>query len=143
MAAANASTAYRAAEINTLSQRDLIVRLYQGAERFLNQAQLAISNKHYEMAHHNCQRAKDIFSELLATLNFDRGGEVANQLKELYLFFLVQIIEANLYKDAARISRLLPIIAGLREAWQQVPDTEANTTSVPEGNQGAGFSVRL
>jgi len=129
MGAANAYSAYRSAELETIPQRDLIVRLYQGAERFLIQAQAAIHNKQIEMAHHNCQKAKAIFGELLATLNTDQGGPVAAQLKELYLFLIVKTVEANLRKDASLIASILPIVATLREAWQQIPDDQA---------QGAG-----
>jgi flagellar protein FliS len=134
--------AYRSAELQTIPQRDLIVRLYQGAERFLNQAQLAIHNRQYEMAHHTCVKAKAIFSELLATLNFELGGEIAQQLKALYLFLIVEITEANLRKDAQRIAALLPIVATLREAWQEIPDSEAHISGLPAHFEGNGFSAR-
>jgi flagellar secretion chaperone FliS len=142
MGAANAYAAYRAAELQTISQRDLIVRLYQGAERFLIQAQAGIHNKQPEMAHVNCQKAKAIFSELLSTLNVENGGEVAGQLKEIYLFLIVKTVEANLRKDAELIARLLPIVATLREAWQQVPDDQAQITSIPVGSQGQVLSLK-
>ncbi len=141
MGAANAYSAYRFAELQTIPQRDLIVRLYQGAERFLILAQAAIHNKQFEMAFHNCQKAKAIFTELLATLNLDKGGEIAEQLRELYLFLIVKTVEANLRKDPALIASLLPILATLREAWQQIPDDLAQVTSAPGGNSGSTFSV--
>ena len=142
MGVANAYAAYRSAELQTIPQRDLIVRLYQGAERFLIQAQAAIHNKQHEMAHHNCQKAKAIFSELLATLNVDQGGAIAQQLRELYLFLIVKTVEANLRKDATLIASVLPIIASLREAWQQIPDDQAQVSSVPAAHDGHTFSVR-
>ncbi len=141
MGAANAYSAYRTAELHTISQRDLIVRLYQGAERFLIQAQAAMHNKQMEMAHHNCQKAKAIFSELLATLNFEQGGAIAAQLKELYLFLIVKTVEANLRKDAKLIAQMLPIVATLREAWQQIPDEQAQITSLTATPAGSTFSV--
>jgi flagellar secretion chaperone FliS len=100
MSAANAYSAYRSAELQTISQRDLIVRLYQGAERFLVQAQAAMHNKQIEMAHNSCLKAKAIFTELLLTLNFSQGGAIALQLKELYLFMIIKTVEANLRKVA-------------------------------------------
>ncbi len=142
MGAANAYAAYRNAELQTIPQRDLIVRLYQGAERFLIQAQAAIHNKQFEMAHSNCQKAKAIFSELMATLNHEQGGEVAGQLKELYLFLIIKTVEANLRKDAVLISKLLPIVATLREAWQQIPDEHAQVTSMPSAHDGHLFNLR-
>lgn len=141
MGAANVYSAYRSAELQTIPQRDLIVRLYQGAERFLIQAQAAIHNKQFEMCHHNCQKAKAIFSELLATLNLEQGGAIAVQLKELYLFLIVKTVEANLRKDSALIGRLLPIVATLREAWQQIPDDLAQGQTAPAA-EGHTLNVR-
>ncbi len=133
MGAANAYQAYRNAELQTVSQRDLIVRLYLGAERFLIQAQTAMQNRQIEMAHRSCLRAKDIFSELLMTLNFEKGGDIAEQLKELYVFLIWAITEANLKKDPAKVAELLPIVSTLRDAWQSIPDEQASMTSLPEG----------
>ena len=133
MGAANAYQAYRNAELQTVSQRDLIVRLYQGAERFLIQAQTAMQNRQIEMAHRSCLRAKDIFNELLATLKVEKGGEIAEQLKELYVFLIWAITEANLKKDPSKIAELLPVVSTLREAWQSIPDEFSTMTALPEG----------
>lgn len=133
MGAANAYNAYRSAELQTVSQRDLIVRLYLGAERFLIQAQTAMQNRQVEMAHRSCLRAKDIFNELLVTLNFEKGGDIADQLKELYVFLIWAITEANLKKDPAKVAELLPVVSTLREAWQAIPDEFATMTALPEG----------
>jgi flagellar secretion chaperone FliS len=139
---AYASNAYRNAEVETLSQRDLIVKLYEAAERFLSQAQVAMANKSAELAFNGCQRAKQIFIELLATLNFEQGGEIAKQLRALYVFLITRIAEANLLKDPKILSELMPIIANLREAWQQIPSEMANVTSVPASNQGHALNMK-
>ncbi len=139
-AATTYKKAYGAAEVETLSQRDILVKLFQGAERFLVQAQLAIHNRQVEMAHTNCQKARAIFVELLSTLNFEQGGEIAIQLRDLYVFLIGQITEANLRKDAAKLSALLPTIATLREAWEQIPDEHARTSSLRTGD-GSTFST--
>jgi len=140
---AQAHAAYRTAEVASMSQRDLIVRLYQGAESFLVQAQAGMSNKAPELAHANCLKAKRIFTELTATLNTEHGGDIAQRLKALYLFFIARISEANLRKDAALIAPLLPLIASLREAWQQVPTEFADTSSNPAPGQGNALDMRL
>jgi flagellar protein FliS len=138
-----ARAAYRSAEVETLSQRDLILKLYQGMERFLIQAQLAMQNREPATAHDNCQRAKAILIELMSTLNIDAGGEVAQQLHALYSFFITQVVEANLRKDPAKIAAVLPIISSLREAWQQIPDELANSGSLPPSNDGHLLSLRV
>ncbi|MHC5067865.1 MAG: flagellar export chaperone FliS, partial [Planctomycetota bacterium] len=125
----------------TLSQRDLLVKLYQGAERFINTAMAAMVNGGVEDAHINCQKAKRIFIELLSTLNMEVGGEVATQLQALYTFLIDEIAQANLAKDRERLAKLLPVVATLREAWQGIPDDMANVSSLNSGADHT-FSVR-
>jgi flagellar protein FliS len=140
-AAASYKSAYRSAEIETLSQRDLLIRLFQGAERFLNLAMMGMQNRQIEASSTNCQKARAIFVELLATLNYEKGGEIAVQLRDLYSFLIAQITEANLRKEPNRIGRLLPIVATLREGWEQVPDSEANTSAMSTTSDGARVST--
>lgn len=140
--AATAYAAYRSAEIETISQRDLIVLLYQGAERFLDAGRQAMELHQLETAMVQCRRAKEIFIELLSTLNFEVGGEVAKQLKELYAFLILQITEASMRKEPQKIAAIMPIVATLREGWQQIPDDFANVSSMPTGNDGHVFSCK-
>jgi flagellar protein FliS len=140
--AATAYAAYRSAEIETISQRDLIVLLYQGAERFLEAGRQAMELHQLETAMVQCRRAKEIFIELLSTLNFEVGGEVAKQLKELYAFLVLQITEASMRKDPQKITAIMPIIATLREGWQQISDDFANVSSMPSGSDGHVFSCK-
>jgi flagellar protein FliS len=140
--AATAYAAYRSAEIETISQKDLIVRLYQGAEKFLEAGRLAMEQHQLETAMIQCRRAKDIFIELMSTLNFEVGGDLARQLKDLYAFIIVQINEASMRKQPAQIAAIQPIIATLREGWQQIPDEFANVSSMPSGNDGHVFNSR-
>ena len=141
-ASKNASKAYRQADVHTSSQKDLILRLYQGLERFLRTAQAAMANRQIEAAHRHCEKAKDILSELLYTLNLEAGGEFATQLRDLYVFLVAQVVEANLRKNPAIIEGILPIIATLADGWRQVPEEHANLTSVPESNQGHAVNFR-
>ena len=134
--------AYKQAEITTLSQKQLLLKLFEGCDRFLRQAQEAMRNKQIEAAHINCTKAKDIIAELLATLNFEAGGDIAVQLKDIYLFLIMQIAEANAYKDPARIEPLLPVLATLQDAWSQIPDEHANTSSLPPGHDSHTLDFR-
>lgn len=139
--AASAFASYRSAEATTLSQRDLLVRLFQGVERFLSQGRLAMINKEWYQANEGCQKAKRIFVELLSTLNFEAGGEIAERLRDLYLFLIGEIVEANVHHQPERLEALMPVVATLRSAWQDIPDSEANTSSLGD-RVGETFSVR-
>ncbi|MCK6488248.1 MAG: flagellar export chaperone FliS [Planctomycetes bacterium] len=146
MGAANAyskaDNAYLAAEIETMSRRDILVKLYQHAEKMLVTAQIAMQNRQIEQAYNCCRKARDIFVELHSTLNFEQGGDVAKQLASLYTFIVTQITEANLRQDSSLLKGVMPTIATLREAWEQIPDEHANVSSLPEGNHGHSLNVQ-
>lgn len=142
MSQSTVHAAYRSAEVETLSQRELIVRLYQGAEKFLLAGRSALEKGKGEEAITQCRRARDIFVELMSTLNFEAGGDLANQLRDLYAFIIYQISEASLKKKPEQLTTLLPIISTLREGWEAVPDEHANLTSIPEGNRGHSLNLR-
>lgn len=130
MGAAIAYGAYRRSEIETLTPRDLLVKLFEGMERYLEQSALAMQNRHFEMAAKNSQRVRDILFELQATLNFEAGGEVAKRLDGIYSFMVLEVTEASLRQDAERMRRLQRVIRPLREAWQGIPNEHAHTTSL-------------
>jgi flagellar protein FliS len=138
----NASNAYRKADVHTCSQKELILRLYQGLDRYLRTAQAAMRNRQIEAAHAQSEKAKDIITELLYTLNLEAGGDLALQLRDLYVFLIAQVVEANLRKEPLIIDGILPVIATLRDGWQQVPEEHANLTSVPVSNQGHAVNFR-
>ena len=140
--ASGAAGKYQQAEIGTLTQRDLLVRLYQGIERFLDQAATAMREADPPRAHDRCERARAIIVELLSTLDFERGGEVAEQLKQLYLWMLLHISEANLRKDAAILAQVTPVVGRLRDAWEQVPAELANAGSLAAAGQATAVDIR-
>lgn len=137
MSPASAYASYRNAEITTLNQRDLIVKLYQGAERFLLQGASHLEEGHRAKGLEAAHKARAIISELLATLDLDRGGDVARQLQSLYTFCITHILDATAKRDGAELRKLLPILANLREAWQQIPDDIART-----GGSGNAVDIR-
>ncbi len=136
------AAAYRNAEIETVSQRDLLVRLYQGIERFLDQGEAAMRNQKRELATVSCQKARAILFELLSTLNFEVGGEIAERLKQIYLFLIAEITECSLRKDADRLRKIRPTLAILRSAWEEIPAEFANVTSLTGVDRHSLVDVR-
>ncbi len=139
MSPALAYASYRNAEITTLNQRDLIVKLYQGAERFLLQAAMAIDADQPESAATGARKARAIFAELLSTLDRERGGDIASQLAALYTFFITDITDAMAVQDANELRKIVPIVANLREAWEAIPNDIAQESSTPD----KGHSIDL
>src|SRR5690554_5699576 len=89
---------YRQTQIQTASPLDLIIMMYDGAIRFINQAKKALAEKEFAPANNALQRAQDIIDELNINLN-PEAGEIAANLRNLYLFINQRLIEANVKKD--------------------------------------------
>ncbi|MDH4248804.1 MAG: flagellar export chaperone FliS [Deltaproteobacteria bacterium] len=116
----NPYTAYERTQVNTADQRQLIVMLYDGGIRFLQKASALIEARDVEGAHGNLLRARQIVSELLSTLRPEKGGEIGENLKRLYVYMFNRLVEANLHKDRAMIKEVEGLLATLREGWAGV-----------------------
>ena len=111
--------AYRENSIMTASPEQLVVMLYDGAGRFLRQAEGSMIDGSWLQASEKLSRAEAIIDELLATLEMD-AGEVADRLQSIYVFCKTRLIEARIERDAVRVDQVARLLSELREAWSQV-----------------------
>ena len=111
--------AYRENSIMTASPEQLVVMLYDGAGRFLRQAEGSMIDGSWLQASEKLSRAEAIIDELLATLDMD-AGEVADRLQSIYIFCKTRLIEARIERDAVRVDQVARLLSELREAWSQV-----------------------
>lgn len=125
--AGNGTNRYLETAVETASPVRLVVMLYDGAIRFLNEAKQAIQNRDFETQNLKFQRAQRILAELISCLDFDKGGEVAENLFRLYTYMYNQLVEANLQDSIERTEHVIHLLSELREAW----DTIANQSEVP------------
>jgi flagellar protein FliS len=111
--------AYREASVMTASPEQLVVMLYDGAVRFLRQAEGAMVGGTWMAASEKLSRAEAIIDELLATLDMD-AGEIAERLQAIYVFCKTRLIEARLERDPGRVDQVAHLLAELRDAWSQI-----------------------
>ena len=111
---------YRATKVGTASRVDLVVMLYQGVVRFTRAAIEATEHGDVKAAHRGFTRAQDIVAELVTTLDYDRGGEVAKQLLALYDYAFRRLVEANCKKDVVPAREVIQIFRDLGMAWQEL-----------------------
>ena len=111
------NSAYRKTQIETASPEALILMLYDGALKFIGQAEIAFEDNDIEMISNKLLRIQAIFTELLTSLDKDKGGEIAVNLERLYIFFLEQLGEANIKKDPKPMLEIKPLIVELRDTW--------------------------
>jgi flagellar protein FliS len=102
----------------TASPEQLVLMLYDGAIRFLNQAAVAFETGNRSIAGTKIYRGSAILNELNLSLDVSQG-EVATRLRSLYLFMKRELSGAQVAQDPARIREVVALLSELREAWRQ------------------------
>lgn len=130
-----AAQAYIQTKVGTTDQGQLLLLLYDGALRFLQQAREKMLAKDYAGKGVYISKALDIIGELSSSLNMEKGGELATNLNNLYFLCMARLLDANLKMNVERLDSVCEILSGLRSAYAQIIDT-------PEARQAAEQIVR-
>jgi flagellar protein FliS len=109
---------YQATAVTQADPVKLVEMMYEGAIRFMRIAQHCISQGDMEGAHNGIIRAYAIVAELMATLDFEQGGEIAARLEQCYDYVLHLLKEANIKKDATLLKQAQEMIEPLLESWR-------------------------
>lgn len=116
----NAKNMYQQNQILTASPKKLVSLLFEGSIKNLSLTKIFIEKKDYENANKTIQKHQDIIMELQRTLDFEQGGEVAEDLNTMYTYLLDQALLANVHKDVTIIDNSLKIVKELLDSWNQI-----------------------
>ena len=111
--------AYKQNQVLGSSPEQLVVLLYEHLLANLRRAGMQIDVRDYEGKSASMQKALDIIFELLSSLDRDAGGELAERLSALYVYFINEIGAISRNLDRARLEQLIVMIAGLHESMAQ------------------------
>jgi flagellar protein FliS len=141
----NALSAYRETRIRTAGQGQLIVMLYDEAVKQLEKSlELLNLNKEgkdpsrIETIGKAIIKTRDIITELMVSLDFDKGGEIAKNLFALYTWFNKELLEAHMNLDIKRIGEVKDQIGALRGAWADIAAKTSTEGRYVEGVNLAG-----
>lgn len=118
---------YKSTQIETASQEKILLMLYDGCIKYSRQAKHAMEDEEYQTSHEKLIQAQDIVTELMSSLDMDVGGDVAQELYQLYDFCLHNLIQANVEKDSTRIEDVLSVLEELKETWDEVINEKGMT----------------
>jgi len=136
----NAVSTYKETKIKTAGQGQLIIMLYNTAVRQLDEALFLLQANdtgkkdpgNIEKVGKAVVKTQEIISELMVSLDFEQGGDVASNLFSLYTWFNRELMEANINQDAKRISIVRDHIDNLRNAWHEIISKTAFETASTE-----------
>ena len=101
-------------DVETASKEQILIMLYDGAIRFLTIAKNAMEKEDAEKAHNNIVKAQNILTELMSSLDFEIGGEIAQNLYSLYEYYHYCLIQANVKKDVAKVEEVIGHLRSLK-----------------------------
>jgi flagellar protein FliS len=143
----NVSSTYKETRIKTASQGQLILMLYDEAVRQLNLAVEILDLRNQDIKIHDkieklskaIMKAEEIITELMVSLDFEQGGEIAKTLFSLYSWFNRELMEANIAQDANRIKAVRNMLSELRKSWSEI--AEKNTGDPVNHEVAVGLNI--
>jgi flagellar secretion chaperone FliS len=135
-----AYNAYKSTNIRTASQGQLVVLLYEEAVRQLTaasslfEADDTITAQHLEVLNKCLQKSQAIITELQVSLNMEKGGEIAQNLMSLYVYFNNELMSANISHNKKKIDFVLTMMKQLTDSWRQIANSTANAPAAAVPN---------
>jgi flagellar protein FliS len=104
---------------STMDSVKVIFMLYDGAINFTRAAKVKMEIGDSAGRTLYIQKTSAIVKELSDSLNMD-GGEIAQNLKNLYAFVLESLIKADSQNDLQAIDEAERVICILKDAWEEM-----------------------
>ncbi len=128
----NGYNQYREQSVLTAGPGELVLMLYDGCLKQIRLARLAINENMAPERNNALQKAQEIVSELINTLDFDY--ELSDSLYALYDYFLNELITANVENSTNRLDSIESLLVELRDTWEQM---------VKQQKSGSGSAASL
>ena len=110
---------YKQMAIKTANRGQLLIMLYEAAIQNVKKATTATENKEYSKKGAAIGKAHDIINELLNTLDFEVGGNIARDLERLYNFMIEQLVKANVENSTEKLKSVQKLLETLLGAWRE------------------------
>jgi len=111
----------------TADNIQLIQMLFDGLLESLATATGHIQNNSIEEKSKALARAGRIVVGLQGALDFERGGELAQNLNELYAYMTRRLFHINAQNDLQALEEVKTLVVDISQAWQTLPGLLSDT----------------
>jgi flagellar protein FliS len=122
---------YKNQELMTASPARLVVMLYDRAIYSLNDAIKAIEAGDIERRWKSNKNANEVITHLAMTLDFEKGGQIAQNLNDLYRFMLRTLVNVDVRNDPQPARDAIRLLEPLRQSWDQIAKGSDNAATAP------------
>ncbi len=67
----------------------------------------------------NISLALSIIEALQTSLNKEEGGDIADNLNELYAYMIKTLLEANLHSDIDKVDEIIKLLSVVKDGWDK------------------------
>lgn len=130
MNAVSAIKQYQQVSVNSsimgASPHRLVQMLMEGALERIAIAKESIANNEIAMKGQSISRAIHIVSGLQGSLNTEAGGEIAENLNNLYDYMIRRLLVANSQNDETILDEVSGLMLEIKMGWDAMPDAYKN-----------------
>jgi len=126
-----AHEAYRQSSTLSADPLELVRMLYRGAVNSVRDARRHLANQEIRERASAISKACEILLELTGSLDFERGGEIAQRLAALYDYMVRRLTEANFRQSDEPLAEVLGLLATLLEGWDAISSQGEEATEPP------------
>ncbi len=123
MNAYNAQQSYLESSVASSDPLELTRLLYRNAISSLTKAEAAVDAGDIAARGRAVVRAQSIVAELASALDYERGGEIAPRLAQIYEYVLFLIQKGHFEQTAPPLAEARTLLESLLEAWEQCRPT--------------------
>ncbi|MDR5905773.1 flagellar export chaperone FliS [Franzmannia qiaohouensis] len=107
--------------VMSASPHQLIVMLFDGAQASIRAARIHMQNGNTAEKGKSISKALDIVNNgLMAALDAERGGDVAQRLASLYDYIARLLLAANLRNDEQSLDEAGKLLEDIGTAWREI-----------------------
>lgn len=110
--------AYKNNSVNTASPAELTLMLYNGCLKFIRYGKKGIEDQNMELKNTNIQKAQNIITELMVTL--DQNTPISKEIMPLYDYINQLLIKANIKNDIGLLEEAFELVEEFRDTWREV-----------------------
>ena len=104
------------------SPHRLIQMLLEGALEKISSAKGFMERKDIEKKGNYISWAISIIEGLRISLDFEKGGEIAENLNGLYEYMKVRLVEANLHNSQEMLDEVATLLNTIKAGWDAIPE---------------------
>lgn len=118
-------TTYQRIDTEGKSPLELVVKVFDGSLQSLAAAKEAYAREEYQAGYNELEKVRRFVVHLYSTLDFVRGGEVADRLGKLYVHLMSEIDLIEATKNQVKIESCTKVLRNLRDGWISLRPAEA------------------